>query len=252
MLLHRLERERRVQQVGAVHQRGLLEPLARVVVPVGEAVDHQAGAHRVGEPERLDREPLAAYLVPLAAVDHRADPGQDRLEGPWPVLLGAEEEPDQVSVGVSHGTEHNRHQQNLGRWWAICRCHHGQSCAESWPHSSSSHGICLLCSRCARCRADGSDPVGSTSQAPCPTVSSRKTRLAQPVQVVAVEVLDVVGRVVEVRRVAALAPGVPLVRVVAAGLADRHREQVGPLEREVERVEGAEAAPGRHDVAGPR
>ena len=59
VLLHRLERERAVEQVGAVDQRGLLQPLARVVVPVGEPVDDQAGADRVDEVERLDRQPLA-------------------------------------------------------------------------------------------------------------------------------------------------------------------------------------------------
>ena len=47
VLLHRLERERAVEQVGPVDQRRLLQPLARVVVPVRQPVDHQLGADRV-------------------------------------------------------------------------------------------------------------------------------------------------------------------------------------------------------------
>ena len=53
---------------------------------------------------------------------------------------------------------------------------------------------------------------------------------------------DVVHRVVEVGGVAALAPAVPGRRVVVARQADRQREQVGALEREVGGVKGAEAA----------
>src|SRR5215472_18459644 len=53
---------------------------------------------------------------------------------------------------------------------------------------------------------------------------------------------DIVHRVVEVRRVAALAPGVPGARVVVAGEAQRQREQVRAPQGEVCRMEGAEAA----------
>jgi hypothetical protein len=67
---------------------------------------------------------------------------------------------------------------------------------------------------------------------------------AQPVQVLAVQMLDVVDRVVEVRLLAALAPAVPGRRVVVAGQADGQREDVGALEREVDRVKGAEADAG--------
>src|SRR5205807_4363835 len=41
VLLHRLERERVVQQVDLVHQGDLLQPLAREVVPPREAVDDE-------------------------------------------------------------------------------------------------------------------------------------------------------------------------------------------------------------------
>src|SRR4051812_12736818 len=66
---------------------------------------------------------------------------------------------------------------------------------------------------------------------------------AQPLEVIAVEVGDVVDGAVEVRLVAALAPGVaPRRRVVAARQAQGERERVGALQREVRRVVAAEAA----------
>jgi hypothetical protein len=61
-------------------------------------------------------------------------------------------------------------------------------------------------------------------------------------------VLDVVERVVEVGGLAALAPAVPARGVVVTGEAHREREQVGALEREVDRVVGAEADAERGDV----
>ena len=97
---------------------------------------------------------------------------------------------------------------------------------------------------------DSSEPVVS-SHWPWPQTSSRLSRDAQPVEVVAAEVRDVVDRVVEVGRLAALAPAVPGGRVVVARHADREREQVGALEREVDGVEGAEADAERDDLAAP-
>ncbi len=99
------------------------------------------------------------------------------------------------------------------------------------------------------CRADGSDPVGSVSHGALANGEHEVDPAAQPLEVVAVEVRDVVARVREVRRVPAVAPGVPLGRVVVAALADRDREQVATGEREVEGVVGAEAAAG-HDHLG--
>src|SRR5215467_7548707 len=55
---------------------------------------------------------------------------------------------------------------------------------------------------------------------------------AQPVEMVAVQVADVVDRVVEVRCCTALAPALPRGRVVVAGQAHRERENVGSPERE--------------------
>jgi hypothetical protein len=74
--------------------------------------------------------------------------------------------------------------------------------------------------------------------------------IAQPSEVIALEVGDVVHRVVEVGLGATLAPSVPGSRVVVAGHADREREQVGPLERKVGRVEGAQAASAHDHLVG--
>jgi hypothetical protein len=65
--------------------------------------------------------------------------------------------------------------------------------------------------------------------------------------VVAAEVVDVVGRVVEVDGVAALAPGDDR-DVVDAALADREREHVRVPEGEVGGVVGPEADAGDHDL----
>ena len=62
------------------------------------------------------------------------------------------------------------------------------------------------------------------------------------------QVLDVVHRVVEVDGVAALAPADDR-DVVDAAHADREREEVGALQREVRGVVGAEARAGRDDLA---
>ena len=68
MLLHRLERERAVEQVHVVHQRDLLEPFAREVVPVGEPVDYELVAGAVSQVKRLDRDPLGGDPVAVPGV----------------------------------------------------------------------------------------------------------------------------------------------------------------------------------------
>ena len=95
-----------------------------------------------------------------------------------------------------------------------------------------------------------SAPVES-SQAPWPQISSRLTRLAQPVEVIAAEVRDVVGRVVEVHRVATLNRLLAIRHdrhVVDAAVADREGEEIGAPEREVRSVVGAEADAGDGDL----
>ncbi len=66
VLLHRLEREGTVEQVHVVHQRDLLQPLAREVVPVRETVDHELVARSVAQVERLHRDPLGRDAVAFA------------------------------------------------------------------------------------------------------------------------------------------------------------------------------------------
>ena len=97
MLLHRLERERIVEEVDLVHQCELLQPLARHLVPPGEPVDDQRVPGLVAEVEGLVDDPLGRELVPLTAPAKRPEAGEQGLEGPRPVLLGREEKPDQVS-----------------------------------------------------------------------------------------------------------------------------------------------------------
>ena len=98
VLLHRLERERAVEQVHVVHQRDLLQPLAREVVPVREPVDHQLVARAVAQVERLDRDPLGRDPVAVpGGVGDRPEPRDQRLERARPVVLGAEQQADQVA-----------------------------------------------------------------------------------------------------------------------------------------------------------
>jgi hypothetical protein len=75
-----------------VHQRDLLQPLARDVVPVRKPVDHQVVAGLGAQVERLDGDSLDVEPVLLATAGaHRPHPAHDRLEGGGPVLLGAEQ-----------------------------------------------------------------------------------------------------------------------------------------------------------------
>ena len=99
VLLHRLEGERVVEQVDVVHQRDLLQPLARDRVPPAEPVDHERVARLRAEVEGLVRDPLGGQLVRLAAVLDRADLREQVLERARPVLLGAEQEADQMRAG---------------------------------------------------------------------------------------------------------------------------------------------------------
>src|SRR5436305_9764306 len=85
---------------------------------------------------------------------------------------------------------------------------------------------------------------------PLPLAADEQKRgaRAKPVQVVALQVLHVVERVVEVDRVAALAPPDDG-DVVHAAHADRERKEVRALQREVRRVIRTEARAGDDDVA---
>ena len=108
VLLHRLEGERAVEQVHVVHQRDLLQPLARVVVPVGEPIDDELVARLVAQVEGLDGQALDVDAMARAAgALDRPQPGDDGLEGGGPVVLGAEQQSD-VVCGVSHQQKRGR------------------------------------------------------------------------------------------------------------------------------------------------
>ena len=75
VLLHRLERERAVEQVDLVHHGHLLQPFPGDVVPVREPVDDQVVAGLVTQAERLDGDPLDVEGVRAARPLDRARAG---------------------------------------------------------------------------------------------------------------------------------------------------------------------------------
>src|SRR5204862_1354580 len=122
----------------------------------------------VAQVERLDRDALGRdpVAVPFRVHD-RAETRHERLERGGPVVLGTQQQSDQVR-GL-------RHQQKRGRWWASWARHHGQSWATSYPHTSSSQRSPFACSCPAKRRVLSSAPVVS-SHCPCPQTSSTLSR----------------------------------------------------------------------------
>ena len=138
VLLHRLERERVVRQVHVVHQRDLLDPLARHVVPVGEAVDDERVARAHAQVERLDRHALGGDRVLLAGVVDRSGGGarDERLERLRPVLLRAEQEADQVRAGHGRVPTPRRGRANRPAAGRACRAS-SSSCARRGGRGAS-------------------------------------------------------------------------------------------------------------------
>jgi hypothetical protein len=69
----------------------------------------------VAQVEWLDRDPLGGDPVPVArGVGDRAEPRHQRLERSRPVLLGAEQQADQVG-GLRHRWEASRISRSVGR-----------------------------------------------------------------------------------------------------------------------------------------
>src|SRR5215207_6166849 len=242
VLLHRLEGERVVEQVGPVHQGDLLEPFPRVVVPVGEAVDDQGVADGLTQVEGLDGDPLGGHLVGLAVeLDARGEPAQVLLERGRPVVLGPEQQADQVGPG--HGApSSDEPRQVVGELGPPGRPVVGHVVApqvglvaDALLAQQAVEGLGRLE------RPGGVLPLALTAD------QQQRQPAPQPVEVVAAEVGHVIHRAVEVDGVAALAPA-ELAGVVDAALADGQGEQVGPAEGEVGRVEGAEAGPGDQNV----
>ena len=108
VLLHRLEREGVVEQVDVVHQRELLQPLARDGVPVRQAVDDQAVAAGLAQVEWLDGDALDVVAVGVGAdPQRRVEAAHEGLEGARPVLLRPEQQAQRVRA-VGHGPPPDR------------------------------------------------------------------------------------------------------------------------------------------------
>ena len=81
VLLHRLERERVVEEMDAIHEHDLLQPLSRHRVPPAQAVDHQRMARLHAQVEGLDGDALGGELMRLTAFANReVGTPQQRLE----------------------------------------------------------------------------------------------------------------------------------------------------------------------------
>ena len=95
VLLHRLHRPRVVEDVEAVHQDGLLDPLAAGVIPVGQPVDDQVVADVLAQVERLDGHAvdLDAHLIALP-VDDQIEALDELLVTDRPADVGAQRQPD--------------------------------------------------------------------------------------------------------------------------------------------------------------
>ena len=122
VLLHRLERERVVQQVDVVHQRDLLQPLARQEVPPPDAIDDERVPRLVAQVEGFVEHTLDLELVPLASPLEAADSRGERLERGRPVVFGAEHESDQVL-----------HRHTLCKSGARCNSRARRHAGQSWP-----------------------------------------------------------------------------------------------------------------------
>ena len=143
-------------------------------------------------------------------------------------------------------------QTKRGRWWASWRCHHGQSWALSWPHTSSSWRMPLRSQQLGERSGRRQRPGRRLLEGALPDDEQHRDPRAHPLEVVALHVRDVGRGVGEVGRVAELAPPVPRRRVVVAGQPDGQRGDVGALQGEVHRVVGAERDPDRDRPPGRR
>ena len=91
VLLHRLQRPRVVEHVEAVHDDGLLDPLAAGMEPVGEAVEDHVVADRLAQEERVDGDAFDVEVDAVAADrDAEVQPLDDLLEAAGPADVGAE------------------------------------------------------------------------------------------------------------------------------------------------------------------
>ena len=103
VLLHRLERPGVVEHVEAVHDDGLLDPLAAGMKPVGQAVEDDVVADGLTQVVRLDGNPLDVEVEDIAAEgDVEIETLDELLVAAWPTDIGAERQTD-VARDVRHG-----------------------------------------------------------------------------------------------------------------------------------------------------
>jgi hypothetical protein len=91
VLLVGLHRPRVVEDVEAVHQDGLFDPLAAGVVPVGQPVEDDVVLARLAQIERLDRDALRGDADGVALPgDREVELGEDLLVADRPADVGAQ------------------------------------------------------------------------------------------------------------------------------------------------------------------
>jgi hypothetical protein len=104
VLLVRLHRPRVVEDVDAVQDHGLLDPLAAEVVPVRQPVDHHVVLRRIVQPEGIDghARDLEAHRV-APDLEAQVELLDDLLVADRPADVGSEREPD-LARDLSQGT----------------------------------------------------------------------------------------------------------------------------------------------------
>ena len=115
VLLVRLDRPRVVEDVEAVHEDGLLDPLAAGVYQCVSRSMTTSYLHGLAQVERLDRHALDLEAHGVAA--HRSDevePLQHLLEADRPADVGAERQTDVASDGATCGAATSRRQHRPG------------------------------------------------------------------------------------------------------------------------------------------
>ena len=198
----------------------------------------------------VSRSVVTRVLAAVGGAQH-PEPAGERLEGGRPVLLGAEQQPDQVVGRGGHAVS----------FLAVRR--NGAGGGRAGGATTASRGRCRGPTRRARgespCAATDlrrrgwrAAPGSATPRRPLPHHEQHRDPRAHPLEVVAVHVRDVGRGVGEVGRVAELAPPVPRRRVVVAGQPDGQRRDVGALQGEVHRVVRAERDPDRDDLLARR
>ena len=251
MLLHRLEREGVVEQVDVVHERDLLQPLARDVVPVRQPVDDEAVAAGLAQVERLDGDALDVVAVGVAAhLQRRVEPADQRLERARPVLLGARAAGPASACGRPCGSPSGDVRRSAAGGGRAGRARTASRAGRRAPTGPSRPAGPWPAHSAPKARVLSSAPVVS-SHCPCPQTSSSDSRERSQSRCVAVggRRRDSSG-LLRWNDVAALAPPDGAAGRRRRTSTMRQREEVGAPQRDVGRVVGAEAAAGRPPCPG--